>query len=98
MPLRAAYEAILMIRPPPRAIISGTAARQQKNGPLAFTPMIRSQVASSVSANLTLAVIPALLTRISIGPSAVRACAKAVVTAPELATSQASASADPPLA
>lgn len=41
--------AVLMIEPPPRSIITFTANRLAKNGPLALTPINRSHSSSSVS-------------------------------------------------
>ena len=53
-----------MMRPPfPCSIIWRAAACEQSSTPLAFTFIIASQVASSVSSNVATAPMPALLTR-----------------------------------
>ena len=58
-----------MIRPPPRSIIPSSAARVTVMVPRRLTAMILSQVSSAESTNSSITSMPALLTRMSGGPS-----------------------------
>src|ERR1051326_6193061 len=75
------------MRPQPPASMSGSASRAQRKAENTFTAKMRSSSASSVRRNGALAAMPALLTRMAMGPRS-RASAKARDTDAASVTSQ----------
>ena len=86
------------MRPHPASIMSGTADCTQWKVPVRLTAMIRSHASTVRSVNFTKPSIPALVTRIPIGPNAPRERSIAASTAVRSLTSTATASARPPSA
>jgi hypothetical protein len=86
------------MRPQPAAIMSGSAAWTQVKVPVRFTAMIRSHFSAVMSRTASKDSMPALVTRISIGPRSRRICANAWSTDARSATSVSTAIALVPLA
>ena len=90
---------MLMIRPPPPAFAMRPAtSRAISQAPLRLVSSTRSQSASSVSSSGLSTTMPALFTRIEIGPSPASAAAIPSATAAGSVTSRATATAWPPKA
>src|SRR5579885_818441 len=89
-------EEMLTIRPQPAASMSGTMARAHRNGPLRLTRIIRSHISSVRSKSGQKPLMPALLTRIVMGPSSLRVRTAAPATASANETSTVQAIATPP--
>src|SRR5262245_34512390 len=87
----ALEDEMVTIRPQRAAIMSGTAACTQWKVPVRFTERTRSQLSCVMSAKDSNASSPALVTRISTGPSSARTLARASSTAARSATSTSAA-------
>src|SRR2546427_3703549 len=88
-----ATEAVLMIRPHLAAIISAITAWVQRNVPFIWMSSIRCHSAGEMSRKVLIWPIPALLTKMVIGPSCLRASVTMASTSSFLDTSARSASA-----
>ena len=82
---------MVTMRPQPAATMSGTAACTQVNVPVRLTAMIRSHVSAVMSSSGSNDSMPALVTRISTGPSSARTRANAASTEARSATSTSTA-------
>ena len=89
-------EPMLMILPRPRAIMPGATARAQRNIDVRFVASTVSHSSSLTSTVFFSRMMPALLTRMSMGPSAFSASFTAAVTWAPCVTSSRSAQALPP--
>ena len=91
-------EPTLMILPRPRAIMPGTTARAQRNIEVRLVARTVSHSSSVTSSDGLSRVMPALLTRMSMGPSADSASFTTVLICSPWVTSIRSARARPPAA
>ncbi|MNE71630.1 hypothetical protein D3C80_1675240 [compost metagenome] len=81
LPNSLIIEHILMIFPPPRLIIPLTTFLETIKGPVKSTFITASKSATSISIIGVLLIIPALLIRISIGPTSASILLIAAITA-----------------
>ncbi len=88
-PTRPASEAMLTMRPDLRSIIASSTARLQLIGPFKLMAMIRSHSSSVESTNGLMTSMPALLTRMSGGPTSARTRSRARSTLADDDTSSA---------
>ena len=89
MPITLRIDPRLMMRPQPRAAMRGPNSRAQRNGPLTLVSMTVSQSASVSVSLAPRMLMPALLTRMSIGPRARSASSPSRVMSLATATSAA---------
>ena len=82
-------EEMVTMRPQPAAVMSGTASCMQVKVPVRFTARRRSHFSGVMSATASNDSMPALVTRIVIGPSFWRTSAKTRSSSPRSATSTA---------
>lgn len=71
-PVCALDDEMVRMRPKPASIMSGIASWMQWNVPVRFTSIIFCQSSTLISVNGWNMSMPALVTRISIGPSSAR--------------------------
>src|SRR5688572_17718482 len=98
-PTTPAPDEMVMTRPHPRSHMPSTTAFEQLSTPYKLTSMYGAHAAGSTSTNLPAAMVsgmPALLIRMSIGPSTAATSATALATAPRSVTSNGAATARPP--